>query len=186
MFKKIIFLLICIPSLSWSDHKTSDDLTGKGIICGEHKLFYFTKYTKKLLEDSLSPSYWKKTFEKYEVKKNKNIVIYYNTSENSEKLIRYQTDLTSILFLGVSYYTGIFRHLNSDLKTIKPFSYYGYIDRQNLTFSEPHTLYMEDCKLIDNAYEIINDDRNKYLEDKKKEKELKIIEEKELKKNQKI
>lgn len=186
--KTLLTLLLLIPSLSWSDHKTSDDLTGKEIMCGEDKIFLFTTYSEKLLEESLTPKVWKLYFDNIEISENRiqKLVLFYNTTTNKEIFAGYQTDLTSVVILNFKHYLGIFKHLNRDIKVLRPPWYRGYIDRQNFFFNEPNNFLDEKCKFINNAEEIINDARTKYFEEMKKEDELKIKRKEDLKKNQKI
>ena len=185
--KILISLLLLIPSLSLSDHKTSDDLTGKEILCGEDRIFLFTTYSEKLLEESLTPEVWKYYFDNIEITENRKqkLVLLYNTTTNDEIFAGYQTDLTSVVIVNFKHYLGIFKHLNRDIKVLSSPWYRGYIDRQNLIFYEPNN-FCKNCIFIDNANEIINDARKKYFEEKKKEEELKIKRKEDLKKNQKI
>lgn len=194
--KIFLTILLLTPSLSWGDHKTSDDLTNKGLVCEDDKILYFTKYQKNIFDDSyLGSDFWLEHFDLFKVKKNQNIAIMYDPRNNGELFLRYQTDLTSIVLLNVRHYIGIFKHLNKEIISLQPNTYYGFIDRQELEFkltnlnpsltgSSSHT--GKKCELVDNAQELIYKSRLKHSNDIKKQEELKILEGEELKSNQKI
>ena len=188
--KTLLALLLLIPSLSWGDHESSEDLTGKSLSCFNdfyEFIIFFTKYNKEILDYSLfGEDYWSDEHSEFDIRSNQNIVYMYTISKTNNKprenFLTYQTDLTSIVLLTPGYYEKppILHHKNKYFNgESTPSNFIGKINRQNLTFTNSSDI-VNFCKLVDgDPIKYIDIYKKPYLESEKNKLER-------LKRNQKI
>lgn len=169
----------------FADHKDSDDLTGKALYCGDQTFIKFIMYNHESLDNTIMrKKYWFKELKDYKLDKRKKLVYLYDSKWNKENFARYQTDLTSILILDFKYYNGIFVHINKLIDRNSNF-FIAEINRQDLSLINSSEIYKQ-CEIIDKPDIFLKNLRKVHIEKEEKEEKLKLIEERELKKGQKI
>ena len=168
----------------FADHKDSDDLTGKALYCGDRTFIKFIMYNHESLDNTkMGKKFWFKELKEYKFDKRK-LVYLYDSKWDNEIFARYQTDFTSIMILDFIYYERNLVHINKQIDRNSHFFYYE-INRQDLSLIDSSEI-SEQCEIIDKPDIFLKNLRKVHIEKEEKEEKLKLIEERELKKGQKI